>query len=213
MKKKVTFEKKVELSTKVGEITAISLEPDLTFVDDKNITGDLILNGRYKLSEASRLEEEFEYKIPIKITLTTGVDIKTGNIEITDFSYTLEDENNIICDIELLVEGEEQEEIVEELERECDGEEVEIEIPSIEKIGDDSEEVEEIETEEEYTLFSNLSDTDETYGTFIVYIVRGGETINSVLEKYKTTVEELEKYNELKDLKEGTKLIIPITNE
>ena len=37
MKKKVTFEKKVELSTKIGEITAISLEPDLTFVDDKNI--------------------------------------------------------------------------------------------------------------------------------------------------------------------------------
>lgn len=213
MQKKVTFEKKVELSTKIGEITAISLEPDLTFVDDKNITGDLILNGRYKLSEASRLEEEFEYKIPIEITLTTGVDIKTGNIEITDFSYTLEDENNIICDIELLVEGEEQEKIVEKLERECDGEEVEIEIPSIEKTEDDSEEVEEIETEEEYTLFSNLSDTDETYGTFIVYIVRGGETINSVLEKYKTTVEELEKYNELKDLKEGTKLIIPITNE
>ena len=62
-------------------------------------------------------------------------------------------------------------------------------------------------------LFSSLKDAEETFSTYSIYIVREEETVQSIIEKYKTTKEELEKYNDLSSLKIGTKLIIPTTNE
>lgn len=78
--------------------------------------------------------------------------------------------------------------------------------------------IEEVEKEEvtetlENDILFNIDNSNETYGTFIVYMIRQNETINSILEKYNTTLEEIEKYNEIKDLSIGTKLIIPIVNE
>ena len=59
----------------------------------------------------------------------------------------------------------------------------------------------------------NINDDNETYGTLLVYVVKENETINSIITKYKTTIEELEKYNDLKNLATGSKLIIPLMNE
>ena len=220
MKKKVTFEKSIEFPTMIGEICEISLDEELKFINESNVEGDLLLTGKYKMTEASRLEEDFSYKIPCEIALTEKVDLNTTNIEISDFYYEIENDNTLICHIELLVEGLElieEENIV--LERECDGDKMEvkeIEIPMIEKdeeeIADESSD-EEVSNESINSLFSNLDDENDKYGTFIVYRVRENETINSVIEKYHTTVEELEKYNDLKEINLGMKLIIPIVNE
>lgn len=64
-------------------------------------------------------------------------------------------------------------------------------------------------------IIFNINDeySEDTYGTFIVYMIRQNETINSILEKYNTTLEEIEKYNDIKDLSIGTKLIIPILKD
>lgn len=235
MKKKVTFDKSMEFPSMIGQISAISLDSALRFVDGANIEGDLIVSGKYKLTEASQLEEDFYYKIPIEITLTENLDIDHSSIEISDFTYETQ-ENMLICHIELFINGIEiiEEKIVEE-ERECDGEkkmENEIEIPhknieeevvSEEKTieNDESnlngkeemkEDLEEID-EKDNSLFFNFKDDDDQYGTFIVYIVRQNETINSIIEKYHTTLEELEQYNDLKDIQNGTKLIIPAHND
>ena len=67
--------------------------------------------------------------------------------------------------------------------------------------------------DENESLFVHLDENSETYGTFIVYIVRQNETINSIIEKYNTSIEEIEKYNDIKDLSIGTKLIIPLLND
>lgn len=225
MKKKVTFEKSIEFPTMIGEIVEISLDQELRFVDESNIEGNFILLGKYKMTEASRLEEEFNYKIPTEISLTEKLDLNTTNLEISDFYYEIENENTMVCHIELLVEGLE---IIEEensvLERECDGDVVnkEIEIPildSKEETVDETNENEETKEKEEEkeeivnSLFSNLDDDNDSYGTFVVYIVRQDETINSILEKYNTNLEEIEKYNDLKDISIGKKIIIPLLNE
>lgn len=231
MKKKVTFDKSMEFPSMIGQISAISLDSALRFVDGANIEGDLIVSGKYKLTEASQLEDDFYYKIPIEITLTENLDIDHSSIDISDFTYETQ-ENMLICHIELFINGIEiiEEKIIEE-ERECDGEkkmENEIEIPhknmeeefvkeektieNDEGILNEKEEIEEIE-EKDNSLFFNFKDDDDQYGTFIVYIVRQNETINSIIEKYHTTLEELEQYNDLKEIQNGTKLIIPAHND
>ena len=224
MKKRVSFEKEVEFPTMIGEICEIELDHDLKFINDTSVEGNFLLSGKYKMTEASRLETDFNYKIPVEIELTEKLDLSTTNIEISDFYYEIENENIVVCHIELLIDGLEiiddgELNVVEE--RECDGdllEEKEIEIPVLEKTEDVS--INEVEkplednsTEVINSLFSNLNDETDTYGTFIVYIVRQNETLNSIIEKYHTNVEEVEKYNDIKDINVGTKLIIPLLNE
>ncbi len=238
MKKKINIEKRIDFPTMVGEITAISLEKDLKFVSEDEIEGNLILSGKYKLTEASRLEEDFNYKIPISINLMEKLDINTCTIEISNFTYDMQKENIMICTIELLIDGLE---LLEEENRECDGDIKEIEIPVKEEINKivQTKETEKKTKEENTTIeeekeviskekameiadkkiaktdmnIFNINDDTETYGTLLVYIVKENETINTIITKYKTTVEELEKYNNLKDLTTGTKLIIPLINE
>lgn len=211
MKKKVTFEKKIDFPTMIGEVSAISLEQDLKFIDESNIEGDFLLTGKYKFSEASRVEEDFSYKIPTEIALTEKIDLNTSSIEIADFYYEIENDYTMVCHIELDIEGVEiiDEETEEEI-RECDGDnlvEEEVEVPVLNVEGDNEKKV------DMNSLFSNLSDDNDTYGTFIVYIVRQNETINSIIEKYKVSLEDIEKYNDVKEINIGTKLIIPLKNE
>ena len=232
MKKIINIKKEKEFPSMIGEVTAISLEHELKFVDDMDISGKLILSGKYKLTEASRIEEDFSYDIPVEIVLTELIDKDTSIIEISDFSYDVVDNNKLICNIEITVEGVE---IMFNDDRECDEdpiEEKELEIPtkpveevSISRpINDLNENIPneiEINTDDNIekndnttdSLFFNINDSNETYGTFIVYMVRQNETINSIIEKYNTTIEEIEKYNDIKEINIGTKLIIPLLND
>ena len=249
MRKNVSFEKRIDFPTMVGEISAISLEEDLKFINESSIEGNLILSGKYKLTEASRLEEDFNYKLPIEISLTEKLDISTSKVGISNFTYKMMDENIMLCNIELLIEGLE---LLDES-RECDSDVSEIEIPIKEDIDKviNNEFINDTDTLEsdvllkennevkydkrddivvtkkevaetidinkddkvENTSIFNINEDSETYGTLLVYIVRENETINSIITKYNTTIEELEKYNDLKDLSIGTKLIIPLVNE
>ena len=224
MKKKINIEKRVDFPTMIGEVTAISLDHDLKFIDNLNVNGDLILSGKYKMTEASRLEEEFLYKFPIEIALTEKLDLNTTKIEISDFYYEIENDDIMKCHVDLDIEGLEVVDFCDELfeDRECDGDKnKEVEIPKkevieppVEEERHDEEEIEElIEDKKEEINIMNFDDENETYGTFVVYIVRQNETVNSILEKYNTTIEELENYNEFKNINIGTKLIIHILKD
>ena len=216
MKKNISFEKKIEFPTMIGEICAISLEQDLKFVDESTIEGDLLLTGRYKLTEASRMEEDFNYKIPTEISLTEKLDLNTSKIDISDFTYEIENEN-MICHIELLLEGlekiEEEEDQEEKEERECDGDFPKEEVLEIEEKEEKKEKMQEEKEEETKNLFFKLEDDKDTYGTFVVYIVRQNESIHEIIEKYHTSIEEVEKYNNLKEISIGSKLIIPLLHD
>ena len=256
MKKTITFEKKIEFPSMIGEISSISLDHNLKFTDCNNVEGAFIVSGTYKLTEASRIEESFTYELPTEIFLTECLDLETCKIDIEDFYYEIEKENTLVCHIDLKIEGVEIIELDEEKDKveipKLDNEEpikLEVrEIPSevelqdhprkIEKIeleedtsirecdGDiknqETNEIEEMEKKEKMieqkeqnvtSLFENINETEETYSTYSVYILREEETINTLIEKYKTTKEELESYNDLSNLTIGTKIIIPCHNE
>ena len=60
------------------------------------------------------------------------------------------------------------------------------------------------------TLFNTNSDTEE-YITYQIYIIREGDTVDSIIAKYDIDVESLKEYNDISDLKIGDKVIIPRT--
>ena len=140
MKKIIAFEKKLEFPSMVGEITSISLDHTLEFKSPTLIEGAFLITGSYKLTEASCIEDNFNFKVPTEIMLTENIDVSTGKITVDDFFYEIEDDENLVCHIDVLVEGleevfieepplEEVERHVEEI-RECDGDQnKEIEIP------------------------------------------------------------------------------------
>lgn len=233
MKQIITLEKEIAFKTMVGEITSISLEPDLSFINDSEIEGNLIISGSYKMTEASTLEENFNYKIPVEIMLTTKLFEDKRKVDINNFTYNIINEDALGIKVELIIEGLEKIEIEEVIDSKEDNKEIEEVIDSREG----NKEIEILTTEEDITslekellsveevtsskeeqqesnqvmdsIFSVFSNTPETYSTYSVYILREEDNLEEIIAKYKTNREILAEYNNLDDLKVGTKLIIP----
>lgn len=266
MKQIVTLEKEIAFKTMVGEISSISLEPDLAFINDSEIEGNLIISGTYKMTEASTIEEEFSYKVPVEIMLTTALEEETRKVDINNFTYAIVNEEALSITVELLIEGlekieveeEEVEEVIEpkeevsadvreikdenirenetvedntkeEIEVLTTDEEKEEEPVSLEEKLPSLEEVPVMKEEEKVTepamkedtsnkqvmdsIFSAFANTEETYSTYSVYILREDDNLEEVIAKYNTNREALSEYNDLDNLKVGSKLIIPTSVE
>ena len=63
--------------------------------------------------------------------------------------------------------------------------------------------------EESRTWFDSFDNSKETYTTYKIYIVKEEDSIELILQKYGISKEDLEKYNDLNEIKIGAKLIIP----
>lgn len=63
------------------------------------------------------------------------------------------------------------------------------------------------------SLFSNLGDTSDTFTTYSVYIMREGDNLEKVMDKYKVKKEELEVYNDLSTIELNSKVIIPTSSD
>ena len=63
------------------------------------------------------------------------------------------------------------------------------------------------------SIFNAIASSDETFVTYHVYIVRENDTVGSIIEKYKTTRDDLVAYNDLENIKIGSKVIIPCQHE
>ncbi len=246
MRQIITLEKEIAFKTMVGEITSISLEPELDFINDSEIEGNLLITGTYKMTEASTIEENFNYKIPVNIMLTTSLDEEKRKIDINNFTYQIVNEEALEIKVEVLIEGLEKIEIddittesalenlevrekIEEPKEEIEvlkTEEVENTLHNLEEVKEKKEAVNEIFTEKDEimennnikednskeaisSIFSAFANTAETYATYSIYILREDDNLEEIISKYKTTREALKEYNDLENLKIGTKLIIP----
>lgn len=248
MRQIVNVEKEIVFKTMLGEVTSISLEDDLSFVNDSEVEGNLIISGTYKMTEASTLEEEFNYKVPVEIMLTTNLEEDKRNVVINNFTYEIVNEEALLIRVELLIEGLEKIEV-----DDTNEEEIEVlddntleEVRGDREVNDDTNEVlstnledddslpsmegakevedvievvknvDNIDDEENNkskevmnSIFESFANTEETYATYSVYILRENETLDEVITKYKITREELSEYNDLDNLRVGSKLIIP----
>ena len=191
MKKIIPYKKEVEFTTEVSEIVSISLENTLKKASDNFVTGNFIISGEYKILDASINTEKFTFELPFDINIDKKY--KTDNliIDIDDFYYEL-NQNKMIVNISVSLDN------LEEVE---DVREVKLENNEI------------LENHEKsYDVFENIN-IEEAYRTYKVYIVREGDTLESILEKFNASKENLEKYNDLSTISVGLKIIIPTNND
>lgn len=287
MKQIISFKKEVAFKTMIADISSISLEHTLHFTGDSSVEGDLLVSGTYKMTEATTLEEPFNYTIPVDIMLTTALEKEDRLIAIDNFTYRIINEEVLELNVDILIRGLEKVEIIEEEEEkveapidviEVEPEQLEIEeqpaliavdtrkaaeeeeaIPvsvdrnevaatiemreALESFSPPSETLESkediadkqaainalaeewkeqespVETVETTTkeetipvmnsIFSAFANTDETYSTYSVYIMRPEDNLEEVMMRYGITREDLSHYNDLENVRPGSKLIIP----
>lgn len=277
MKKLVPFTKEIEFKTMISKVTSISLEHTLRVEKDNLISGYFILEGTYKMTQASQIDEEFSYKIPVDIELDEKYDTSNITLDIDDFTYEIIDEEKMRLNITLCIDNIEEKEVVLpvedviedfdtlELEDKNSGnreskndgvlddlfldmsKKVPLEFDTKKEIVEEESKQnnndnntinnnENIETSNELiyenntsnnndtnkpqmvnnnvsSIFSSFKDNIETYKTYSVYIMKEEDTIDIVLQKYGVTREELEEYNDMSDIKTGSKIIVPSSSK
>lgn len=255
LKSVIPFTKELDFSTKVSEITSISLEREFE-MKEASIDGNLFVTGEYKSHEVSANVIPFSFKIPFTIEIPDNLDSDSVTLEISDFAYDSKEENKIVVNIELELSGEikevqeekeeEQEPVVEldsdeiirmmEEEREtkdiedCEEEIVEeeteeniseiinnIDIPvqQAEKeteIIEEKTDIKEERVEGEEMILENISQENE-YATYHIHIVKNGETVETICTMYNSNLSILSEYNDLSNVQEGEKIIIPENDE
>ena len=273
MKKVVPFTKTISFRTMIAEITDIEVNHTLALNENHEVVGDILVDGKYKMTDASQIEEEFHYKLPFTIDIDDKYNLDNLEIIISDFYFEIINEEDLKINVEIEMDGieenkltklEEKKESLEEVSEVLDTEEdfvrnkednilipVEIEEKKeklevqqdnpLHKLAEEikkdilTEEVPLVEVEKQEakkeikkettnvkqekdnntsstnmsSIFSSLASSEETFSTYYVYMVRETDTIESIIDKYQTTKEELQNYNDLTNVKVGSKLIIP----
>ena len=297
MKKIIPFTKTIKFKTMIAEITDIETKHNLEVKEGNTIEGDILLDGKYKMHEASQIEEEFHYNLPFTIEVDNKYDISNCTITIDDFYFEIINEEDLKINIELEIGNVEEKPLpkedisldeedirktVEKIPIEIEEKKEKIEIEPLEKeesideleitdvsdtisgedgfpaLPDKSDLEQEIEAkltqeisknkeiydqevktyqqastytssaatttstqqEEEINLstvtkkdrpkeeskmssiFNAIASSDETFVTYHVYIVRENDTVDSIIEKYKTTRDDLVAYNDLENIKQ-----------
>lgn len=176
---------------------------------------DIHMDDHYVLDHCTVDIDDFYYEIVNENVLAVNIDVCVDKLEEKPL---MESENREVefeqvlasPNISELVE-EAKEEIKKEIEEDLEREEerpVEVEM----KVEQKEEQKEDVKVEMNdgvSSIFNSMNESSETYMTYRVYIIREGDSIDSILTRYGVTKEDLAAYNDLNEIKLGDKLIIP----
>lgn len=223
----------------IFEITSISVEHDED-INGSNLEGDFIISGDYRLHEISINKEDFSFKLPFTHEIRSNVNLDTVNLEITDFTYELNNNDELHVHIEYIVSGEQSliefadEKDLDEFLNKTDAEVVDLtedeprfkeiskeetlDIPAEDSKKEEKEESKEDIKEEKKSEISTNNiigsiNADETYVKYHVHTVMQNDTLEGILDKYKITLTDLKKYNTFEALEVNMKLVIPENEE
>ena len=223
----------------IFEITSISVEHDED-INGSNLEGDFIISGDYRLHEISINKEDFSFKLPFTHEIRSNVNLDTVNLEITDFTYELNNNDELHVHIEYIVSGEQSliefadEKDLDEFLNKTDAEVVDLtedeprfkevskeeilNIPAEDSKKEEKEEPKEEVKEEKPSEISTNNiigsiNADETYVKYHVHTVMQNDTLEGILDKYKITLTDLKKYNTFEALEVNMKLVIPENEE
>ena len=205
MKKVVPFTKQIPFNRNIAEVTDISVSHDLELKDLYEIEGNIILDGKYKMTNASQIEEEFHYDLPFVIAIDSKYDTSNLEINISDFNFEIINEEELKVNVDITLDN-----LIDRLDIESIRNPEDREIEILKELDNEIEIPEEKVTE----VDSIFTDNDKKeYSTYYVYIYRDGDTIEYLLDKYGISREDLENYNDLSNISVGSKVIIPCSNE
>lgn len=210
MKKIVPFKKEISFKTNLSEITSISLDHELE-LDGYTIKGNLFISGSYKMNDVSVNVEEFKYNIPVNIEMNNNYILDDIKMDIEDFYYEIIDNNILSVDIEVSIDNLKEAPMEEEKHPIIIEEEmvpVDFEITNLEDVEESR-----VDATDVKSLFNNFDDSNETFSTYKICIVKETDTVESIVLNYGITKELLSEYNDISDIKIGDKLIIPSINE
>lgn len=230
MRENLNLKHIIDLKHTISEITSISLENDFN-VNDNQVEGVFKIEGTYKTHGLSLNQEDILINVPFKYDIPEKINKNTINVNVIDFVYSI-DSTALEIDIDYVIEGEEiivdDFDDIEEFDRFLKDHEVELvnlnedyEKEDInceeEQVLDTLEEEKELVIEEdrsiENTIIENVSKNEETYITYHIYICNETDTLESIANKYNTSIETIREYNDSLDISCGVKLIIPFENE
>lgn len=177
----------------------------------------LSIEDRYDTDKAVCDIDDFYYEIINDRKLSISIDISVDKLSEKEIAETdkvievlddNEDSNNRCIDMEddIITDN-----VVETLETKKEVKEEISEVKDTNREGLDKkiDKAEEVNKKIK-TLFNTNSDTEE-YITYQIYIIREGDTVDSIIAKYDIDIESLKEYNDISDLKIGDKVIIPRT--
>jgi LysM repeat protein len=219
MKQIISIKKDLTFKTIIGQISNINLNKDYKIKED-TVEGFISIFGSYKMTEASVLEEDFNYKIPFGVSIPNNIKKDTIKIEIEDFNYEFNKDIlsvNIDLDFECddyIIENNEvnndidvDNSIEDEIINNISLNDIDIENTEVDNSSND------INIEENINNITNVINKDENYYTYKVYIVREGDSIDDICNKYNVTLNDLKEYNDINNIGIGSKVIIPYVNE
>ncbi len=240
---KIPFESTIEFKSNIAEITKMSLEHDYNISDglvlgNFYISGEyrpheVSINTepfKYTLPftveirediERDSLEfniEDFSYDIVDKNNLKVNIEyslkgeervkeevVEENKEEEKEELFERVNENELNSELEFIDEFLNQEEISK------NEEEIKEEVKDEKEVVEEDEE--RISEESEKTIMDTIKDSDDTFVTYNVHIVKESETLESIATFYKVPSSLISEYNNIDTLAIGDKVIIPSLDE
>ena len=238
MKENLKIEKELLFKNNIKDITSISLDNDYK-INKQQITGNFIINGEYKIHEISINKEKFNFKIPYSYDINNDIDTSTVKVDITNFTYDYKKDELLVNieykitgdrkDVLLFADEESLDDFlkrneVEVISDRIDNIKKEIDEKNNNEPTKDNEEKKVLETKKdeirvntdtenekvtEKDIINNINNVQDKFITYKVYKLKETDTLESIVMKYHTTIDELKEYNDLSNIKINDKIIIP----
>ena len=196
-------------------------------VDIDDFRYEIVDRNKLKVNIDLYIDGEIVPEVEVKEEIDENVEDRSDK----DEGMVMEDESEVVEDKKVQDLEDEKDETLEEEKNDIDKEEIEsiitqnkerIDLLDEMLMNSDKENKEmnedtninnENNNENENINIFNDVNGEDSYVTYRVYRVDEGDTIDKIIEKYNTSKEELEKYNNIIDINIGDKLIIPANDK
>ena len=211
------LDKEFLFKSSIYEITSISIE-DNHDINGSKIEGEFIISGDYRLHEISINKEDFCFKLPYTHELPSNINLDTVELEITDFNYEFNNNDELKVHVEYILTAEEGLKLFEseaELNTFLDNNDAEI--IDLKESTRAQNEVLLPETKEETETPSKIDENmilgsineEEKYVKYHIHTVTMNDSIESITKEYNISLNTLKKYNTFENLELNMKLLIP----
>ena len=211
------LDKEFLFKSSIYEITSISIEDNYD-INGSKIEGEFIISGDYRLHEISINKEDFCFKLPYTHELPSNINLDTVELEITDFNYEFNNNDELKVHVEYILTAEEGIKLFEseaELNKFLDNNDAEI-IDLKENtraqnevlLPETKEETETPSKIDENMILGSIKD-EEKYVKYHIHTVTMNDSIESITKEYNISLNTLKKYNTFENLELNMKLLIP----